>query len=113
LSSFSGEWHDQDHHIAAAAHEALDGEVATLEQILSPGWATAPFSPAIRDCVEHLTGRILEFETQRGRISRQNRSRLCEEAQLYLDGIDQILFKLAGLPDDEIEGLDARLSQML
>jgi hypothetical protein len=46
-------------------------------------------------------------------IAGTERSALAPEAQPYQDLIDRILFRLAGLTDEEVQGLEKRLEGML
>ena len=49
----------------------------------------------------------------RGEIARAERSALDPTAQPLQDFLDRILFRMAGLTDNEIEGLQKRLEHML
>jgi len=52
-------------------------------------------------------------EEARGQISRAQRSALSAQAQPYQDLIDQLLYAMAGLTDEETRGLEERLAAML
>ena len=57
--------------------------------------------------------RIRAIETDRGEIARSERSALAPEAQPIQDLIDRILYRMAGLTEDEAQGLEDRLERML
>jgi hypothetical protein len=61
---------------------------------------------ALNELLTQCVGKPLE-------IARTERSALAPEAQPYQDLIDRILFRLAGLNDDEARGLEKRLRAML
>jgi hypothetical protein len=46
-------------------------------------------------------------------IARTDRSALAPEAQPYLDLIDRILYRMAGLTDTEVQGWEMRLEKVL
>lgn len=100
---------------ALSAHAAslLASDPQALPDALASGWSLAPFSPVIRDSLEGLVARIETLESARGEITRNQRSQLCAEAQVYQDVIDAILFRMAGLNPKEIAGIEDRLARML
>lgn len=49
----------------------------------------------------------------RGTIARSERSALDRAAQPYQDLIDRLFYAMAGLTDDDIQGLEDRLARML
>ncbi len=81
--------------------------------VLEPVLTEPPFSSVVVDCLAGLTDRISTMESSRGDIARAERSALTPEAQPCQDLIDRILYRLAGLTDDEAQGLEKRLAQML
>ena len=87
--------------VHAAFHEA------------APLLSAAPFDPLLRDAIIEAVDRITGFEKRRGEIARTDRSALSVEAQPYQDFIDRLFFKMAGLSDDDIAGLEQRLGTML
>ena len=91
----------------------IDSEPSAIPKVLESGWSEAPFSPAARDVLGQLATRIGTLEKQRGTISRQDRSHLCDEAQAHQDAIDLILFRMAGLSEKDIAGIEERLATML
>jgi len=78
-----------------------------------PSWSATPFTPAARDALEGLVAKIDALESARGEITRNQRSQLCAEAQVYQDAIDTILFMTAGLNAKESAGIEDRLVTML
>jgi hypothetical protein len=60
------------------------------------------------DAVQH----VCAVEDARGEISRTDRSALAAKAQPYQDLIDRLFYKMAGLTDGEIAGLEERLKKM-
>jgi len=72
-----------------------------------------PFPPAVMSCLADLVARITPIEASRGDIARSERSTLAPAAQPYQDLLDRILYRLAGLTDDEAAGLEERLARML
>ncbi len=67
----------------------------------------------MNSCVVEIVDRIVRFEEQRGEISRAERSRLCSESQPLQDLLDRVLFRSAGLTDQEAAALEDRLAKML
>ena len=55
---------------------------------------------------------IKEIETARGPISRVERAKLDPKAQPFQDLIDDILFRVAGFSEGDVEGLTRRLNEM-
>jgi hypothetical protein len=103
----------EDTALRALAHQALEESPLSAAEVLMPAWASAPFSPAAKDIIEVLSGRVRALEGTRGQISRRDRSRLFEEAEPYQRALDLILFRMAGLSNAEIAGLEERLRKML
>lgn len=99
--------------MTANVHKLLDSDVSALPDVLQPCLAKGPFSPAARDALEQLVRKIHAAEQARGEISRQDRAHLSPDAQPYQDAIDRILFRMAGLSEQEIVGIEDRLSRML
>jgi hypothetical protein len=60
-----------------------------------------------------LVERIMAVEHDRGEIARTARSALAPAAQPLQDLLDRIIFRMAGLSDDEAAGLVHRLTKML
>jgi hypothetical protein len=80
--------------------------------ILAEALAEPPFSTAIADTIIAAAQCISSIESSR-HISRHQRSRLASDAQPYQELIDLLLYKMAGLTEDEQRGLEHRLGQML
>jgi hypothetical protein len=81
--------------------------------VVLPLIATPPFGPAALDCMELLVQEITDIETARGEIARAERSALASKAQPLQDLLDHMIYRMAGLADDDIAGLEERLARML
>ena len=57
--------------------------------------------------------RITGIEESRCDIDCCDRSALAPEAQSLQDLLDRIIYRMAGLTDDEVRGLEERLAKML
>ena len=57
--------------------------------------------------------RIIDIESTRGEIARTDRSALDPKAQPLQDLLDRMLYRMAGLTDEEAGGLEERLARML
>ncbi len=55
----------------------------------------------------------MQIEANRGAIARSERSALDPKAQPYQDLIVGMLYRMAGLMEEEAAGLEARLAKML
>jgi hypothetical protein len=64
-------------------------------------------------CLVQLVERIARVEASRGEIARAERSALAPKAQPFQNLIDRMLYRMAGLTDEEAAGLEDRLSRML
>ena len=60
-----------------------------------------------------LVQEITDIETARGEIARAERSALASKAQPLQDLLDHMIYRMAGLADDDIAGLEERLARML
>jgi hypothetical protein len=61
-----------------------------------------------------MTGRTSRKSLPAVELSAQQKgSALSTEAQPYQDFIDRVFFQMAGMTDEEIEGLEERLATML
>ncbi len=67
-----------------------------------------PFPAGALASVCYLVNQITSIEEKRGDIARSDRSALAPEAQPYQDLIDRILYRMAGLTDDDARGLEKR-----
>lgn len=84
-----------------------------VPHILAPAFGAAPFGAAVADTIIAAAGSICDIEAAREHVSRHDRSRLAPDAQPYQDLIDLLLYRMAGLTDDEQRGLERRLDEML
>jgi len=80
---------------------------------IEPLLVEPPFSTTIMSSIVCLVDEISKVEAARGDIARTERSALSPEAQPYQDLIDRILYRMAGLTDAEVQGLEKRLEGML
>jgi hypothetical protein len=81
--------------------------------LVEPLLAKPPFPANLMTCMVRLVERIAKIEAERGDIARTDRSALAPKAQPYQDLIDRMLYRMAGLSDDEAAGLERRLATML
>ena len=72
-----------------------------------------PFSDLIRQVIVEAVKQISGIENARGKIARAERPALDPSAQPFQDLIDQLLYRMAGLRDAEIAGLEERYAKML
>lgn len=93
------------------AVEAANWQAANVA--IEPTLATPPFGPTIVDCIELLVQKIIDIESDRGDIARAERSALDPKAQPLQDLLDHIIYRMAGLTDGDITGLEDRLARML
>jgi hypothetical protein len=111
---FAEQDRDEDHTLHEDAIVAIqEHNLAEVLQVLRPALAEAPFKLAIRDTMIELVRLIMDAEQRRGQIARSERSALCAEAQPYQDLIDRLLYAMAGLSEEEAQGLEDRLAKML
>lgn len=82
-------------------------------RMLEPLLSAAPFPETVVICMMEIVQRIFLIEQQRGAIARSDRSALDEKAQPLQDLLDHMIFRMAGLNEDEAMGLVARLARML
>lgn len=93
---------------------ALDGQKWNdAFKLVEPLLADAPFPPDVIPCMVNLVERITRIEEARGNIARAERSALDGKAQPLQDLIDRMIYRMAGLTDSEIKGLEERLKDML
>ncbi len=90
-----------------------DGDTEEVLDLLKPLCAEPPFSELIRQVIVEAVKQISGIEKARGEIARSVRSALDPAAQPYQNLIDQLLYRLAGLSDVEIAGLEERYAKML
>lgn len=90
-----------------------EGETAAAFDVVEELLGDPPFSTTTRDCIVTTVKRIIDIERDRGDIARSERSALAPAAQPLQDLLDRILYRMAGLTDDEAAGLEERLARML
>jgi hypothetical protein len=108
---FSEEKNPSDSTVAVRA--VMRGDLEIAFQLLELSLTTTPFSAGISDALISASERIITIESARGEVNKRNRSALSEQAQIYQDFIDRMLFRMAGLSDDERQRLEQRLSEMM
>jgi hypothetical protein len=91
--------------IEADTDTAFDSIADLLEE--------APFSTTVRDCVVAAVNWIIDIERDRGDIARAARSALAPAAQPIQDLLDKIIYRMAGLNEQEAISLEKRLERML
>ncbi|MCH7686643.1 MAG: hypothetical protein IH899_08185, partial [Planctomycetes bacterium] len=84
-----------------------------LQRLLKPQLSSPPFPRSILTVLVRLTQEIVRCETERGDITRTERSALAAEAQSCQDVIDDILYRTAGMTNQESAALEQRLMGML
>jgi hypothetical protein len=89
------------------------GQYSEAFQAIEDLIAVPPFPATVRECIVHLVNRIIEIEADRGEIARSERSSLSPAAQPHQDLLDRMVYRMAGLSDEEIAGLEDRLARML
>jgi hypothetical protein len=112
--TFSEKQSEKEKEIGVEARDALRaGKTKEAFAILSSYLVRAPFALAIQGAVIDATRTIIAFECKRGKIQRNERSALSPQAQPYQDFIDSVVYAMAGLAEEEIKGLEQRLTRML
>jgi hypothetical protein len=81
--------------------------------VIEPLVASPPFPSSVMTAMASLVERIMAIEHGRGEIARTARSALAPAAQPLQDLLDRIIFRMAGLSDDEAVWLQQRLQRML
>lgn len=81
--------------------------------LVEPFLQDPPFPATVRDCMVRLVEQIIDIESTRGEIARADRSALDPKAQPLQVLLDRIIFRMAGLSDEETNGLEERLAKML
>jgi hypothetical protein len=92
---------------------ADEGRVGDAFFLVEPHLAKPPFLASVITCMVQLVERITKIEAGRGDIARTDRSALDPKAQPYQDLIDRMLYRMAGLSEEEAAGLETRLATML
>ncbi len=89
------------------------GNWAEAQLVVNPLLAEPPFAAPLMQCMKLLTLTIIDIESGRGQIGRTERSALDPHAQPLQDLLDHMIYRMAGLTDDDIAGLEERLARML
>ena len=111
---FSRSRSEADHKIQEECLAALHRQrLPDVVDILKPSLKEPPFSIGVADTMIEAVRIIISIESARKQSARSERSELASEAQPYQDLLDTILYKTAGLGDEEVHGLERRLSEML
>ncbi len=112
--AFAEEAPAEDRRMLTRARAAIaQGDFDAAFTALEPGLAQPSYGAAVRDVIVDLVNRIIAIEEARGEIARAARSRLAPAAQPLQDLIDRLLYAMAGLNEDEVRGLEDRLTRML
>jgi len=98
---------------AAVTNDLAAAKIGEVLNSLESLWAEPPFDPLICEVIIEAVQQISAIEKARGEIARADRSTLHPSAQPYQDLIDQLLYRMAGLSDAEINGLEERYAKML
>jgi len=99
--------------IKSALAPLLAGQPSKAFEIVKAELLAGTFSLAAVSILTGAVDRIIALETERGVMSRTDRSALDPAAQPYQDLIDGVLFATAGLTPQESAALEARLKTML
>ena len=103
-----------DSRVLKEAIKTLHGaEVGRTYKIVLPLLENPPFSSVTQQIIEEAVKHIVKIETERGDITRRERSKLHNEAQPYQDFIDRCIYSMAGVEADEAKALEERLAGML
>ncbi len=97
----------------ALVHGRLNSGNAAVRSLIPSVGTGGPFSRVTRTALEALASKVQAAEAVRGQVGRRERSHLCEEAQLYQDEIDAILFDLAGFSATDRAHVESRLRVMI
>ena len=97
----------------SALSAVRQGRLCEVPGILATALERPPFPLSVVRTILGATRRIVDIETSRGDIARNERSALAPEAQPYQDLINVLLYKMAGLTDEEQRGVEQRLEEML
>jgi hypothetical protein len=99
--------------VAKFEQAVRDKEWEQALQIVEPLLVKPPFHAVVMDYMVLLAERISDIERKRGDIARAERSALDPKARPLQDLLDKMLYRMAGLTDDEAAGLEERLAKML
>ncbi len=104
-----------------AATQLLQGSIEAINRGQTElAWETAvplietsPFPLEIQLLISAAVLRIEAIESDRGEIRRVERSALDPSAQPFQDFIDRLLYRMAGIADNEAKELEGRLEKMM
>ncbi len=99
--------------LLAAAKALKSGDTDKAFKAVEPMLKRPPFSLTVQEIIIGCVRRIIETENRREPISRSERSALHPDAQVYQNLIDRLLYAMAGLSEEEAQGLEDRLERML
>ena len=106
--------HPEDRPVAVQVlTEVRRGRPDLALESIAPLLSRSPFPLVLRQLVMEAVEEIETMERDRGTISRRDRSKLSTAGQPYQDFIDRLLFRMAGLSDAEIVGVERRLAAWL
>ena len=104
--------HPEDRPVAAnALREVRRGQLDLAIESVAQLLTRRPFPLLLRQVVVDAVEEIETIERDRGPMRRQDRSKLSPEGQPFQDFIDRLLFRMAGLSDAEIAGVEQRLAR--
>ena len=98
--------------------EKIDGLIGSgaldeAYQLIRTRLDAPPFSQAIRAGIVAAVRKIIDIENDRGGIRRVERSALDPAAQPFQTFIDRMLYRMAGITDNEAIDLEGRLRRMM
>jgi hypothetical protein len=104
----------RDEKLQAKAMTSLNaGDLSGAYEAVVASTEKPPFSPIVGQVIILAVEKITSIESSRGEILRSARSALDPAAQLYQDLIDGLIYRMAGLSDSDVQGLEKRLASML
>ncbi|TWT40539.1 N-6 DNA Methylase [Phycisphaerae bacterium RAS1] len=104
----------RDSKLPERVHRAIAaGDWQSARALTDPLLTNPPFGAAVMDCMDLLVQKIIDIESGRGKIARAERSALDPQAQPLQDVLDHMIYRMAGLTDADVEGLEERLARML
>lgn len=89
------------------------GDWQSARALTDPLLTNPPFGAAVMDCMDLLVQKIIDIESGRGEIARAERSALDPQAQPLQDVLDHMIYRMVGLSEADIAGLEERLARML
>ena len=88
-------------------------DLQAASKLVEPMLTNPPFGTTVLDCLDLLVQKIIQIEASRGKIARAERSALDPKAQPLQELLDQMIYRMAGLTEDESKALEERLARML